>query len=325
MKTRTLGNTLTVSEIGIGCMGMSFAYGGQEESAAIATLHRAMELGVTFFDTAELYGPYENEKILGKAFKGRRDKVVIATKFGIRYVDGQPRTDGSPATVRASLEGSLQRLGIDCVDLYYQHRMDPGTPIEETVGALADLVREGKIKAIGLSEANAATIRRAHKVHPITAIQTEYSLWTREPEREVLKTCRELGIGFVPYSPLGRGFLTGAIRTPEALDQGDWRRSQPRFQEDAIKANIKIVEAIERIAKKKDATPAQLALAWVLHQGKDIVPIPGVRKIKHLEENVKAVDVTLTADDLAAIDAAIPAGSTTGARYLPNQLAAIQE
>ena len=216
-------------------------------------------------------------------------------------------------------------LGIDCVDLYYQHRMDPGTPIEETVGALADLVREGKIKAIGLSEANAATIRRAHKVHPITAIQTEYSLWTREPEREILKTCRELGIGFVPYSPLGRGFLTGAIRTPEALDQGDWRRSQPRFQEDAIKANIKIVEAIERIAKKKDATPAQLALAWVLHQGRDIVPIPGVRKIKHLEENVKAVDVTLTADDLAAIDAAIPAGSTTGARYLPNQLAAIQE
>lgn len=325
MKTRTLGKTLTVSEIGLGCMGMSFAYGGQEESAAIATLHRAMELGVTFFDTAELYGPFENEKILGKAFKGRRDKVVIATKFGIKYEGGQPRTDGSPANARASIDGSLKRLGTDHVDLYYQHRMDPDTPVEDTVGALGDLIREGKIKAIGLSEASAATIRRAHKVHPITAIQSEYSLWTRGPERDILKTCRELGIGFVPYSPLGRGFLTGAIRTPEALEQGDWRRSQPRFQDDAMKANLKIVEAIERIAKTKDATPAQLALAWVLHQGNDIVPIPGVRKIKHLEENVKAAGVKLTAEDLAAIDAAIPAGSATGARYLPNQLAAIQE
>jgi len=325
MKTRTLGKTLTVSEIGLGCMGMSFAYGGQEESEAIATLHRAMEIGVTFFDTAELYGPYENEKILGKAFKGRRDKVVIATKFGIRYEAGQPRTDGSPANVRASLDGSLKRLGTDFVDLYYQHRMDPGTPIEETVGTLSELVRAGKIRGIGLSEASADTIRRAHKVHPITAVQTEYSLWSRGPEREILAVCRDLGIGFVPYSPLGRGFLTGAIRTPEALPEGDWRRSQPRFQDDAMKANLAIVEALADLARKKDVTPAQLALAWVLHQGEHLVPIPGARKIKHLEENVAAAQVKLSAADLAAITAAIPPDVAQGARYLPNQLAALQE
>lgn len=325
MKTRTLGKTLTVSELGLGCMGMSFAYGGQEERAAIATLHRAMDLGVTLFDTAELYGPFQNEILLGKAFKGRWDKIVIATKFGIRYEGGQPRTDGSPANVRASLEGSLKRLGVEAVDLYYQHRMDAGTPIEDTVGALGDLVKEGKIKAIGLSEARADTIRRAHKVHEITAVQTEYSLWSRGPEREILKTCRALGIGFVPYSPLGRGFLTGTIRSPEALPETDWRRSQPRFQDDAIKANLAIVDTLARLAKAKDATPAQLALAWVLHQGADLVPIPGARQIRHLEENVAAADIALSPADLAAIDDAIPAGIARGERYLPDQLSAIQE
>ncbi|QIG46468.1 aldo/keto reductase [Nordella sp. HKS 07] len=320
MKHRTLGK-LTVSAIGLGCMGMSYAYGGQEEAKSIATLRRAVELGVTFFDTAEAYGPFENEVLVGKALKDMRDKVVIATKFGFTFgaagAGSSPITgvDSRPEHVKEVAEASLKRLGIDQIDLYYQHRVDPNVPIEDTVGAMADLVRQGKVKAIGLSEASAATIRRAHKVHPIAAVQSEYSLWTRDPEAEVLPACRELGIGFVPYSPLGRGFLAGAIRSVEQLADNDWRRTQPRFQADAIKANLAFVETLESIAAGKKITPAQLVLAWVLHQGDFIVPIPGVRKINHLEDNAAAVDVVLTAKELAMIAAAVPKEAVAGKRY----------
>ncbi|TMJ37292.1 MAG: aldo/keto reductase [Alphaproteobacteria bacterium] len=301
MKQRKLGADLTVSAIGLGCMGMTYAYGGQEESKSIETLRRAVDLGVTFFDTAEVYGPFDNELLLGKALRDLRDKVVIATKFGFTF--NKKRTGPSPITgvdsrpqhVKEVADASLKRLGIDSIDLYYQHRVDPNIAIEDTVGAMAELVQAGKVKALGLSEASAATIRRAHRVHPIAAVQSEYSLWTRDPEAEVLATCRELGIGFVPYSPLGRGFLTGAIRNLDALGDNDWRRTQPRFQQDTIKANLSLVETLERLAREKGVTAAQLALAWVLHQGDFIVPIPGVRKVKHLEENVGAVDVTLNA------------------------------
>ena len=324
MKTRTLGKTLAVSELGLGCMGMTFAYGGQDEAASIATLHRAIEIGVTFFDTAEVYGPFTNETLLGKAFKGRRDKLLIATKFGMkRGADGR-QLDGSPANVRASLEGSLKRLNTDVIDLYYQHRMDPLVPIEDTVGALADLVKEGKIRAIGLSEAGAATLRRAHKVHPITALQTEYSLWYREPEREIIGTCRELGIGFVPYSPLGRGFLTGAIRSREVLGENDSRRTHPRFDEASIAANSKMLQALEALAAKKSTSAAKLALAWVLHQGDDMVPIPGARKIRHLEENVAATEVALSPGDLEALAKAFPIGATTGDRYGAEMMSFVQ-
>lgn len=321
MKQRKLGDDLTVSAIGLGCMGMTYAYGGQEESKSIETLRRAVDLGVTFFDTAEVYGPFDNELLLGKALKGLRDKVVIATKFGFTFnkerAGPSPITgvDSRPQHVKEVADASLKRLGIDVIDLYYQHRVDPNVPIEDTVGAMAELVQAGKVKALGLSEASAATIRRAHRVHPIAAVQSEYSLWTRDPEAEVLATCRELGIGFVPYSPLGRGFLTGAIRNADALEDNDWRRTQPRFQQDTIKANLSLVETLERLAREKDVTAAQLALAWVLHQGDFIVPIPGVRKVKHLEENVGAVDVTLTAKELAAIAAAVPEEAVAGKRY----------
>ena len=321
MKQRKLGANLTVSAIGLGCMGMTYAYGGQVESKSIETLRRAVDLGVTFFDTAEVYGPFDNELLLGKALKGLRDKVVIATKFGFTF--NKERTGPSPITgvdsrpqhVKEVADASLKRLGIDSIDLYYQHRVDPNVPIEDTVGAMAELVQAGKVKALGLSEASAATIRRAHRVHPIAAVQSEYSLWTRDPEAQVLATCRELGIGFVPYSPLGRGFLTGAIRSLDALGDNDWRRTQPRFQQDTIKANLSLVETLEGLAREKGVTAAQLALAWVLHQGDFIVPIPGVRKVKHLEENVGAVDVTLNANELAAISAAVPKEAVAGKRY----------
>jgi len=321
MKHRKLGADLTVSSIGLGCMGMTYAYGGQEEAKSLETLRRAVDLGVTFFDTAEVYGPFDNEILLGKALKGLRDKVVIATKFGFTFDrnrgDSSPITgvDSRPQHVKEVADASLKRLGVDVIDLYYQHRVDPNVPIEDTVGAMAELVKAGKVKALGLSEASATTIRRAHKVHPIAAVQSEYSLWTRDPEAEVLAACRELGIGFVPYSPLGRGFLAGAIRSTEALGDNDWRRTQPRFQADTIKANLSLVETLETLARGKGITTAQLALAWVLHQGDFIVPIPGVRKVKHLEENIGAVDVTLTPKELAAIAAAVPKEAVAGKRY----------
>jgi aryl-alcohol dehydrogenase-like predicted oxidoreductase len=321
MKHRKLGAELTVSAIGLGCMGMTYAYGGQEEAKSIETLRRAVDLGVTFFDTAEVYGPFDNEILLGKALKGQRDKAVIATKFGFtfdRNRDGPSPisgVDSRPEHVKEVADASLKRLGIDVIDLFYQHRVDPKVPIEETVGAMAELVKAGKVKALGLSEASAATIRRAHKVHPIAAVQSEYSLWTRDPEAEALPTCRELGIGFVPYSPLGRGFLAGAIRSTDALGEKDWRRTLPRFQEGAIKANLSLVETLEKLARDKGVTAAQLALAWVLYQGDFIVPIPGVRQVKNLEDNARAVDVALTAKEVAAIGAAVPKEAVTGKRY----------
>jgi aryl-alcohol dehydrogenase-like predicted oxidoreductase len=329
MQQRKLGAELTVSAVGLGCMGMSFAYGGQEESAAIATLRRAVEIGVNFFDTAEVYGPFENEILLGKALKSVRDRVVIATKFGFRISDegvGAARmvgVNGRPEQAKAVAEACLKRLGIEVIDLYYQHRVDPAVPIEETVGAMAELVREGKVRALGLSEASAATIRRAHAVHPIAAVQSEYSLWSREPEAGVLATCRELGIGFVPYSPLGRGLLTGAIATPDALGKDDWRHGLPRFQADAMAANAAVVARLGEIAARKGVTAAQLALAWVLHQGDFIVPIPGARKIAHLEQNAAAADIVLSSAELAAIGEAMSPERVVGKRYTEAALALV--
>jgi aryl-alcohol dehydrogenase-like predicted oxidoreductase len=306
MKKITLGtNGLEVSRLGLGCMGMSAFYtgAGQDEAGSIATIHRALELGVSFFDTAEMYGPYENEKLLAKALKGRRDEAVIATKFGtLNHQTNERRLDGSAANVRASVEGSLERLQTDHIDLYYQHRMDPNTPIEDTVGALAELIAEGKILNYGLSEAAPATIRRAHAVHPVTALQTEYSMWSRDPEAEILPLVRELGIGFVAYSPLGRGFLTGAIRSVADLDESDFRRNNPRFEGENLAANIRIVEQVDAVASEAGITPGQVALAWLLAQGNDIAPIPGTKRVKYLEENVAADAVTLTTDQLAALD-----------------------
>ena len=311
---------LEVSAIGLGCMGMSAFYGSTDEAEGIDTIRRALELGVDFIDTAQLYGPLTNELLVGRAVAGHREEYVIATKFNRRMDDAVPgdmstvgRQDGSADHVRSSVEGSLSRLGTNYIDLYYQHRVDPNVPIEETVGAMAELVAEGKIRHIGLSEAAADTIRRAHAVHPITAVQTEYSLWTRDPEDEVLPTCRELGIGFVPYSPLGRGFLAGRFSSPDELDEGDFRRTGPRFTGDNLRANLRLADKVKEIAAEKDVTPAQLAIAWLLAQGDDLVPIPGTKRRAYLEQNVGAVDVDLTADDLARIDAELP--ETAGERY----------
>lgn len=314
MKHVTLGSQgLDVSRLGLGCMGMSAFYtgSGTNEAESVRTIHRALELGITFFDTAEMYGPYKNEELLGRALAGRRDEAVIATKFGtiLHRGDGSRGLDGSPENVRLSVEGSLKRLNTDHIDLYYQHRMDPATPIEDTMGALAELVQEGKIRHIGLSEAAPATIRRAHAVHPVTALQTEYSLWSRDPEAEILPTVRELGIGFVPYSPLGRGFLTGTIRSVDQLDEDDFRRNNPRFAGENLKQNIRIVEQVDAVAAELGAKPGQVALAWLLAQGDDIAPIPGTKRVAYLEENAAADAIELSADQLAALDkVAAPVG-----------------
>jgi len=308
MKTVTLGtHGPRIGRIGLGLMGMSAFYTGNstDDAASVRTIHRALELGVTLLDTAEIYGPYTNEELLGRALAGRRDQAVIATKFGtIRHRgDGSRGLDGSPENVRLSIEGSLQRLGTDYIDIYYQHRMDPDTPVEDTVGALAELIREGKLRHYGLSEAAPATIRRAHAVHPVTALQTEYSLWSRDPEAEILPVVRELGIGFVPYSPLGRGFLTGTIRSVEQLDESDFRRQNPRFEGDNLGANIRIVEEVDAVANEIGAKPGQVALAWLLAKGSDIAPIPGTKRVSYLEENVAADAIELNAAQIAALDA----------------------
>ena len=306
MKHTTLGS-LDVSRIGLGTMGMSAFYTGAQadDAASIRTIERALDLGLTFFDTAEIYGPYVNEELLGKALGRRRDQVVVATKWGtIRHtVDDERGLDGSPENLRRSIDGSLKRLGTDHIDLYYQHRMDPNTPIEDTVGALKELIEAGKIRGYGLSEAAVITIRRAHAVHPVTAVQTEYSLWTRDAEAELIPALRELGIGFVPYSPLGRGFLTGAIRSTEHLDASDFRRNNPRFQDENLAANLRIVDAVEAVAKQVNATPAQVALAWILAQGEHIAPIPGTKRVERLEENLGADALVLTPEQIATLNA----------------------
>jgi aryl-alcohol dehydrogenase-like predicted oxidoreductase len=318
MELRKLGTQgLRVSALGLGCMGMSDFYGPSDEAESIATLHRALELGVTFLDTADMYGPFKNEELLGRALRGHRDRVVLATKFGNRRgPDGAfLGVCGTPEYVRQACDASLKRLGVETIDLYYQHRVDPAVPIEETVGAMAELVKAGKVRYLGLSEAGAKTLRRAHAVHPISALQTEYSLWTRDPEPEILPTLRELGIGFVAYSPLGRGFLTGRIHSADELAANDWRRMNPRFQGENLQKNLALVERVEALAKAKGITAAQLALAWLLAQGKDVVPIPGTRRRARLEENVAAAAVMLTPAELARLDEAAPPGAAAGTRY----------
>jgi aryl-alcohol dehydrogenase-like predicted oxidoreductase len=318
METRELGRQgLTVSALGLGCMGMSDFYGVRDEAEATATIHRALELGVNFLDTADMYGPYTNEELVGRAIDGRRDGLVIATKFGIvRSEDPRFRgVNGRPEYVRSSCEGSLKRLGVEIIDLYYQHRVDPDTPIEDTVGAMSELVQEGKVRYLGLSEAAPETIERAHAVHPISALQTEYSLWSRDPEDRILATCRRLGIGFVAYSPLGRGFLTGAIRKVDDLVEGDQRRGFPRFQEDTIDGNLALVRGLQELAGEKHATAPQIALAWVLARGRDIVPIPGTKRRTYLEENLEAADLALSAEDVTRIEALFPREAVRGPRY----------
>jgi aryl-alcohol dehydrogenase-like predicted oxidoreductase len=319
MKQRKLGTQgLVVSEQGLGCMGMSEFYGASDEAESIATLHRALELGIDFFDTSDMYGPYKNEELLGKAFRTRRDSVIIATKFGIQRDPSTPTgrsINGRPEYVREACDGSLTRLGIECIDLYYQHRVDTNVPIEETVGAMSQLVEAGKVRFLGLSEAGPQTIRRAQSVHPISALQTEYSLWSRDPEDEILATVRELGIGFVAYSPLGRGFLTGQFKSIDDLEADDYRRYSPRFQGENFAKNLEVVKRVTELARNMEATPGQLALAWVLAQGEDIVPIPGTKRRSYLEENAAASQIELSAEHLAQLDELAPKGIAAGTRY----------
>ena len=327
MQMRQLGrNGPRLSALGLGCMGMSEFYAGRDEEESIATIHRALDLGVTLLDTADIYGPYTNEELVGRAIKGRRGAVLLATKFGIVRDAADARVrgiSGSPEYVRRSIEGSLKRLGVEAVDLYYQHRIDQSVPIEETIGALAALVHAGKVRWIGLSEASVATLERAHKVHPITALQSEYSLWSREPEGGALAACRRLGIGFVAYSPLGRGFLTGAFRRPEDLADDDYRRSSPRFQAENFAKNLALVDAVRQLAAEISRTPAQVALAWVLAQGEDIVPIPGTKRRKYLEENLAALEIRFSAAQLAALNAAFAPNSAAGDRYPAGSMGAL--
>jgi aryl-alcohol dehydrogenase-like predicted oxidoreductase len=327
MQKRMLGkNGVAISAIGLGCMGMSTAYGPADEGESLRVLRRYLELGGNFLDTAEVYGPLKNEELLGKFLRTvKRDSVVVATKFGFKFADGKiSGTDSSASNVRRACEGSLKRLGIETIDLFYQHRVDANVPIEQTVGAMAELVKEGKVRALGMSEANPETVRRAAKVHPIAALQSEYSLWFREPETNgVIAVCRELGITFVPYSPLGRGFLTGTIQTLDDLDAGDWRRTNPRFGEQAIEANRKLADAVKEIANKKGCTPAQLALAWVLAAGENVVPIPGTKRVKYLEDNMGAVDVKLNESDRRELEARLAEIGVVGERYTPEMMALV--